>query len=168
MTTEKKSAFYQAELGWLAQTLTETIRFRFGLGMALFALNILVACCAFYVRQSALLFLGSGFMVMLVCIDFVLVRSIFGYYYRANRILVQEMDISDDNIFDMSVIFLTFPKMKEIHRLMNIENEAERYRALRRLPLTIPTFLGFFAPLVVLVTELTMGFLSLGWEGWRF
>ena len=43
MTQAEKSAFYQAELGWLARTLTETIRFRFGLGMALFSLNVLVA-----------------------------------------------------------------------------------------------------------------------------
>ena len=168
MTTEQKLAFYQAELGWLARTLDDAIRFRFGLGMALFSLNILLTVAGFYLRSSAVLFLASGFLVMLLCVDFVLIRSIFGYYYRANRILVQELDITDDNVFDMAMIFLTFRKMKEIHLLMNIENEAERYRALRRLPFKIPTFLGFFAPLIVFVAELGIAFLSLGWAGWRF
>ena len=160
--------YYAQELDMLNRNLTTVIRFRFGLGIALFALSFIFCAVGFITLHSSLFGLSALVMFTLICADFVLIRSIFGYYYRANRILVEKLGITEDNVFDMSLIFITFNKIKEIHSIINIENDALRFHALRRLPFTIPTFLGFFAPLAAMLIEGFLCFWLLAQPGWHW
>lgn len=161
-----RESFFQQELDMLNRNLAAGIRFRFGVGISLFALSFLLCATAFLTRHAGFFGAAGLLMLLLMSADFVMIRAVFGYYYRANRILVEKFGITEDNVFDMSLIFIRFNKMKKIHRVMNIENEAERYRALRRLPVTIPTFLGFFAPLTALIAEIWLVCWALSQPGW--
>ncbi|MBK8196310.1 MAG: hypothetical protein IPK76_25090 [Lewinellaceae bacterium] len=164
---EQQERYYLQELDMLNRNLTATIHFRFGMGISLFVLSFMSCGAAFLTKHSSFFGFSALLMFTLMSADFVLIRSVYGYYYRASRILVEKLGVTEDNIFDMSMIFITFVKVREIHSVMNIENDAERFRALRRLPVTIPTFLGFFAPLIALIAESAMCYWSLQQSGWQ-
>jgi hypothetical protein len=166
--TERESDFFQLELRLLAEQLNTTVRFRFGAGALLFTINFVMLAVAFCLQQRVILLCAIGIMLILVSMDFALSRILLGYYYRANRILVEKLGISEDNIFDMAVNFLTLAKMKKIQSLMSIAEDGSRYKAMRLLPLTIPTLQGFFAPFLAISVETALFILSKDWSGWHF
>lgn len=160
--------FWQMELHKLLDVLNSAQNIRLQLGIFFALTNLIGLALAFSFKASSLMLLTGSIMIIFMFADFLMVRTIYGYYYRAIRILNDNLNYSEESIFDMFMLFLRLDKIKLIHKIVEEKDNIKRYKLLRKLPIRHPTILGFWAPLLVFLTEAILSFYLYYMYYWTF
>jgi len=160
--------FWQMELNKLIDILDSTQNIRLRLGIFFGIINLTGLTLAFILKVSSLILLSASTMVLFIFADFLMIRTMYGYYYRAIRILTQKFNYGEESIFDMFMLFLRIDKIKIIHLIAREEDNITRYKQLRRLPFKHPTVMGFWSPLLLLIVESLVAYYLFRYHGWVF
>ena len=109
------------------------------------------------VGKVSIIVLAAILLLFFIFADGFILRGLYGFYIRAIRILSVKNHIKDETIFDMFRLFIVDrdKKRKEIKRISELPDKDDRFIAIRKLPLRMPTVLGFWMPLIISLLELS-------------
>jgi hypothetical protein len=145
----------QAEIDKLFGALNTTQDLRLRMGIFIGSVNLAAVGSGFTYNKPFLILIAACLIPIFVCADILLLQNIFSYYYRGKRIL-RAINYDSVNFFDMFMQIFSSDLRKTIEELVNMENEDFALEKLRRLPRK-PTLMGFWGPLMILVSEIIVG-----------
>ena len=105
--------------------------------------------------------MASFLLIFFLIADQFILRGLYGYYIRAKRIIKIENGPVNETLFDMfRLVNVDRVKMRnELNRIIAIDDDDERFKAIKMLPLRIKSILGFWVPLTIFVLELITAFI---------
>lgn len=105
-----------------------------------------------------IIFIGSFLLIFFMVADHFILRGIYGYYIRAKRIIKYESDTDGESLFDMfRLIIVDRESMKkELIRIIDIQDDEERFHAIRKLPNKVKSVLGFWVPGIFFLLEIAV------------
>jgi len=105
-----------------------------------------------------IIFLGSFLLIFFMVADHFILRGIYGYYIRAKRIIKYECNADGESLFDMFRLIIVDQNgmKKELQRIIDIQDDEERFHAIRKLPNKVKSVLGFWVPGAFFLIEISI------------
>ncbi|NVO18449.1 MAG: hypothetical protein HXX13_02050 [Bacteroidetes bacterium] len=151
----KENLFDNPELVKLTDSLNSSHTIR--LNLATFFATSHLAFLSYSLSEGkiSILIIGSALLVFYMIADHFILRGILGYYIRAKRIIKVENNYKHETLFDMfRLIIVDRGSMKtEMDRIITIEDDETRFKAIKMLLWKIPSVLGFWVPSVIVLLE---------------
>lgn len=157
------------ELLKLIELLNTAQNMRIQLATFFGAGSILILGVGFSEHSVMSFLLGIIVALFFIYADKFILRGLYGYYIRAKRILQSEYPNETDTIFDTFRLFIVYreKKFNELERISQIPIQNERHKKIYHLPSKMPTILGFYVPLLIIVVESCIAYFlyfHLGWD----
>lgn len=165
--TDKKHKIFDFELEKLVDSLNTTQNLRLQVGIFFGTINLTALGIALQIHTTSLIIIAALTMLLFIFCDIVLIRTIYGFYYRALTILRDKYEYEEETIFDMFMLFLRKEKVTKIHEISKIPSIEERMNKLRRLPFLTATIMGFWAPLSLLFFEVGFAIYLNCFQHWK-
>lgn len=141
------------ELDKLVDSLNTTQNLRLQVGIFFGTINLTALGVALQIQTTSLIIIAALTMLLFIFCDIVLIRTIYGFYYRAITILRDKYEYEEETIFDMFMLFLRKEKLVKIYAISKIHKKEIRMKELRKLPFVTATVMGFWAPVSLLFFE---------------
>ena len=165
--TKIEEKIIDLELEKLIEVLNATQNFRLQVAIFFGTTNVTGIGLGLSTEKSSLIILSASLLLLYVFSDMVTMRTTYGYYYRAIRILKTKLKYEDETIFDMFTLFLRKKKVLRIHKITNYPDQVKRFKALRSLPYYTPTIIGFWVPISIFIIEISFGLHLYNYEDWK-
>lgn len=158
---------FDFELEKLVDSLNTTQNLRLQVGVFFGTINLAALGIALQIHTTSLIIIAALTMLLFIFCDIVLIRTIYGFYYRAIKILRDKYAYKEETIFDMFMLFLRKEKIAKIREISNLPSIDDRLNQLRKLPFITATVMGFWAPLLLLFFEVGFAIYLNCFQGWK-
>jgi len=146
--------FHELEIPKVFDAMLSIQNLRIQLGTFFGTANLTGLGFAFSTQKAGLVFLSATTLAIFIFLDIIARGTLLCYYYRA---LILQSQFAPDDKDTYLDIFLSPATEYKIKQMAKIPRSGDRFRALRRLPITSPTMTGFGIPLISIAIELAIG-----------
>jgi len=146
----------EIEIGKLIDSLNSSQNMRIQIAIFFATIYVMGIIGYFSESKAAFLFFSSFIPVFYGTADYFICRNLYGFYYRAQRILKEQNYQEEESIFEIITLSLVNHRKKAdfIKEILGIKKEEERYKLINNLPLRRPSILGFWIPLILFLGQL--------------
>lgn len=151
--SEELNDYYKLEMGEVFSRIDSLENFRVQLGTFFGTANLTALGIALSTQKAGITFIAAIILVILVLIDMRGRRNLAAYYYRGLQL--QKKYAPNDGETFLHLLPGGLPaKVREVFELPDAKS---RRIALRKVPMSSPSFLGFWIPLVAIAFEVIAG-----------
>lgn len=160
----KLNKFYEIEVQQVFETIIQIQNFRIQYGIFFGTINIGGIGIGLTTGKAGIVLLSSLLIIAYMIIDYLVRRSLYAMYYRANQ-LQERFAPNDPDTF--LTIFRVGRHEKGLSKIANISNRDSRNKALLKLPIEELSLTGFLLPLGAFLLEVVFGlylWLVMDWD----